>query len=62
MMKNFKHEDGHIVVEIPLANELPTITVEMKNKGTIYRFNGMFKGHVSLLAKVLRLMGKGEKL
>ena len=62
MMKKFRHEDGHIVVEIPLANELPTITVEMENKGTTYRFNGMFNGHVSLPAKVMRLMGKEEKL
>ncbi len=51
-----KIKDGHIVVENPLYQELPTHEVMIKSGRTLYRFTGNYDGERSLLHKVLRLM------
>ena len=51
-----KIKDGHIVVENPLYQELPTHEVMIKSGRTLYRFTGNYDGERSLLYKVLRLM------
>ena len=38
---NFRFdEEGHIIVQDPLYNVLPIVTVTIESKGTIYRFTG----------------------
>ena len=51
-----KIKDGHIVVENPLFQELPTHEVTIKSGRTLYRFTGSYDGERSLPHKVLRLM------
>ena len=53
---NAKIKDGHIVVENPLFQELPTHEVTIKSGRTLYRFTGSYDGERSLPHKVLRLM------
>ena len=53
---NDKIKDGHIVVENPLFQELPTHEVTIKSGRTLYRFTGSYDGKRSLPHKVLRLM------
>ena len=57
MERKRKIKDGHIVVENPLFQELPTHEVTIKSGGTFYRFTGSYDGSRSLPHKVLRLMG-----
>ena len=40
MERKHKIKDGHIVVENPLFQELPTHEVTIKSGGTLYRFTG----------------------
>lgn len=63
MKRKRKIKDGHIVVENPLFQELPTHEVPIKSGRTLYRFTGSYDGERSLPHKVLRLMGqeKAEK-
>ena len=42
-----KIEDGHIVVENPLFQELPTHEVTIKSGRTLYRFTGSYDGERS---------------
>lgn len=51
-----QRKDGHIVVENPLFQELPTHEVTIKSGRTLYRFTGSYDGERSLPHKVLRLM------
>ena len=46
-------EEGHIIVQDPLYNVLPTVMVTIESKGTIYRFTGSYDGEPSLSAKTL---------
>lgn len=56
MERKRKIKDGHIVVENPLFQELPTHEVTIKSGRTLYRFTGSYDGERSLPHKVLRLM------
>lgn len=56
MKRKHKIKDGHIVVENPLFQELPTHEVTIKSGRTLYRFTGSYDGERSLPHKVLRLM------
>lgn len=56
MEQKRKIKDGHIVVENPLFQELPTHEVTIKSGRTLYRFTGSYDGERSLPHKVLRLM------
>ena len=56
MEKKRKIKDGHIVVENPLFQELPTHEVTIKSGRTLYRFTGSYDGQRALPSKVLRLM------
>ena len=56
MERKRKIKDGHIVVENPLFQELPTHEVTIKSGRTLYRFTGSYDGQKSLPSKVLRLM------
>ena len=56
MERKHKIKDGHIVVENPLFQELPTHEVTIKSGRTLYRFTGSYDGERSLPNKVLRLM------
>ena len=56
MERKHKIKDGHIVVENPLFQELPTHEVTIKSGRTLYRFTGSYDGERSLPHKVLRLM------
>ena len=56
MERKRKIKDGHIVVENPLFQELPTHEVTIKSGRTLYRFTGSYDGQKSLPNKVLRLM------
>ena len=47
-------ESGHIIVQDPLYNVLPTVTVTIESKGTTYRFTGSYDGEHSLPAKILK--------
>ena len=47
-------ENGHIIVQDLLYNVLPTVTVTIESKGTIYRFTGCYDGEHSLPAKILK--------
>ena len=47
-------ENGHIIVQDPLYNVLPTVMVTIESKGTIYRFTGSYDGEHSLPAKILK--------
>ena len=58
MERKRKIKDGHIVVENPLFQELPTHEVTIKSGRTLYRFTGSYDGERSLPHKVLRLMGQ----
>ena len=49
-----KIKDGHIVVENPLFQELPTHEVTIKSGRTLYRFTGSYDGERSLPHKVLK--------
>ena len=52
---NFRFdENGHIIVQDPLYNVLPTVTVTIESKGTIYMFTGSYDGEHSLPAKILK--------
>ena len=63
MERKRKIKDGHIVVENPLFQELPTHEVTIKSGRTLYRFTGSYDGERSLPHKILRLMEqeKGKK-
>ena len=53
--RNFRFdESGHIIVQDPLYNVLPTVTVTIESKGTTYRFTGSYDGAHSLPAKILK--------
>ena len=53
--RNFRFdESGHIIVQDPLYNVLPTVRVTIESKGTIYRFTGSYDGEHSLPAKILK--------
>ena len=56
MERKHKIKDGHIVVENPLFQELPTHEVTIKSGRTLYRFTGSYDGQRALPSKVLRLM------
>ena len=56
MERKRKIVNGHIVVENPLAYELPKHEVVIKSGRTTYRFTGSYDGNKSLPSKVLRLM------
>ena len=56
MERKRKIKDGHIVVENPLYQELPTHEVTIKSGRTLYRFTGNYDGKRSLPHKVLRLI------
>ena len=56
MERKRKIKDGHIVVENPLFQELPTHEVTIKSGRTLYRFTGSYDGQRALSSKVLRLM------
>ena len=56
MERKRKIKDGHIVVENPLFQELPTHEVTIKSGRTLYRFTGSYDGERSLPPKVLRLI------
>ena len=56
MERKRKIKDGHIVVENPLYQELPTHEVTIKSGRTLYRFTGSYDGNRSLPYKVLWLM------
>jgi hypothetical protein len=56
LKRKHKIKDGHIVVENPLFQELPTHEVTIKSGRTLYRFTGSYDGERSLPHKVLRLM------
>ena len=58
MERKHKIKDGHIVVENPLFQELPTHEVTIKSGRTLYRFTGSYDGERSLPHKVLRLMSR----
>lgn len=64
MERKRKIKDGHIVVENPLFQELPTHEVTIKSGRTLYRFTGSYDGERSLPHKVLRLIEqeKGKKM
>ena len=47
-------ENGHIIVQDPLYNVLPTVTITIESKGTTYRFTGSYDGEHSLPAKILK--------
>ena len=47
-------ENGHIIVQDPLYNVLPTVAVTFESKGTTYRFTGSYDGEHSLPAKILK--------
>ena len=47
-------ENGHIIVQDPLYNVLPTVTVTFESKGTTYRFTGSYDSEHSLPAKILK--------
>lgn len=59
MEKARKMENGHIVVNNPLYQELPKHEVVIESGRTLYRFTGIFDGERTLPEKVLRLMEKG---
>ena len=44
MKRKRKIKDGHIVVENPLFQELPTHEVTIKSGRTLYRFTGSYDG------------------
>ncbi len=44
MKRKRKIKDGHIVVENPLFQELPTHEVTIKSGRTLYRFTGSYNG------------------
>ena len=48
MERKHKIKDGHIVVENPLFQELPTHEVTIKSGRTLYRFTGSYDGERSL--------------
>ena len=50
MERKRKIKDGHIVVENPLFQELPTHEVTIKSGRTLYRFTGSYDGERSLPA------------
>ena len=56
MERKRKIKDGHIVVENPLFQELPTHEVTIKSGRTLYRFTGSYDGGRSLPYKVLHLL------
>ena len=60
MERKRKIKDGHIVVENPLFQELPTHEVTIKSGRTLYRFTGSYDGERSLPHKVLRLMEREQ--
>ncbi|NBI04004.1 hypothetical protein D7X88_13365 [bacterium C-53] len=47
MKRKRKIKDGHIVVENPLFQELPTHEVTIKSGRTLYRFTGSYDGERS---------------
>ncbi len=53
MKRKRKIKDGHIVVENPLFQELPTHEVTIKSGRTLYRFTGSYDGERSLPADEL---------
>ena len=56
---NFRFdENGHIIVQDPLYNVLPTVMVTIESKGTLYRFTGSYDGEHSLPAKILKNIAK----
>ena len=56
MERKRKIKDGHIVVENPLYQELPTHEITMQSGRTLYRFTGSYDGERSLPHKVLHLL------
>ena len=56
MERKRKIKNGHIVVQNPLAYELPKREVVIKSGRTLYRFTGSYDGQRALPSKVLRLM------
>ena len=50
---NFRFdESGHIIVQDPLYNVLPTVTVTIESKGTTYRFTGSYDDKHSLIVRL----------
>ena len=43
-----------------LNNELPDVKIIFENKGTLYTFNGVYKGIRAISSKLLRLMENDE--
>ena len=58
MERKRKIKDGHIVVENPLFQELPTHEVTIKSGRTLYRFTGSYDGERSLPHKFYALWSR----
>ena len=58
MERKRKIKDGHIVVENPLYQELPTHEVTIKSGRTLYHFTGNYEGNRSLPHKVFQLIAR----
>ncbi len=43
-MKRKRNKDGHIVVKVPLSQELPQVTLKRKIGGTEYSISGSYDG------------------
>lgn len=54
-------ENGHIVVSVPLSNQIPSIKLEREIGGCIYTITGSYDGTKTLPAKVVRLMQQDAK-
>ena len=58
MERKRKIKDGHIVVENPLFQELPTHEVTIKSGRTLYRFTGSYDGERSLPTRFYALWSR----
>ncbi len=60
MERKRKIKDGHIVVENPLFQELPTHEVTIKSGRTLYRFTGSYDGERSLPTRFYALWSRNR--
>lgn len=54
-------ENGHIVVDVLLSNQIPFIKLEREIGGSIYTITGSYDGTKSLPAKVVHLLQQDAK-